>query len=131
VLAAALFGRAILGRLLRPEYGEHADLFVRLMIAGTVSFVASGVGYVITAAQSLQPQIPVLVASVISAVATAAWFIPRQGLLGAADAMLVAAIVQLSGTFVLAGRIDRRLGEAQPSGPLPDLRRIENASVEA
>jgi O-antigen/teichoic acid export membrane protein len=130
VLAAALFGRAILGRLLRPEYGEHADLFVRLMIAGTVSFVASGVGYVITAARSLQPQIPVLVATVISAMATAAWFIPRHGLLGAADAMLVGAVVQLSGTCVVAGRIDRRLGTPAPE-PMQDREIVESAGIEA
>lgn len=131
VLAAAVSGRSILARLLRPEYGEHADLFVRLMIAGTVSFVGSGVGYVITAARSLQPQIPVLIATVVSASATAAWLIPKHGLMGAADAMLVGAAVQLSGACIVVGGIDRRLGGTAASARVQELESAATAGSKA
>ena len=62
--AAALFGREILARVFRPEYGERGDIFVRLMIAATVLFIACGMGYVMTAARSLHSQVPLLLTSV-------------------------------------------------------------------
>jgi O-antigen/teichoic acid export membrane protein len=109
ILAAVLFGRDILTHLFRPEYGERPDILVRLMIAGTIMFIASGLGYVITAARSLRPQIPMLLAAAIAAAATSAWSIPRHGLSGAADAALAAAFVQLMGTGAILLKIDRRL----------------------
>src|SRR5712675_15456 len=65
ILAAVFFGRAILTHLFRPEYGERPDILVWLMIAGTIMFIASGLGYVITAVGSLRPQIPMLLAAAI------------------------------------------------------------------
>jgi O-antigen/teichoic acid export membrane protein len=109
VLASALFGRDILTHLFRPEYGGRADILVRLMIAGTVTFIASGLGYVLTAARSLRPQIPLLLATAVAGAGISAWSIPRHGLSGAADAVLVAALVQLAGTGALIWRIDRQL----------------------
>jgi O-antigen/teichoic acid export membrane protein len=109
VLTAALFGRDILAHIFRPEYGEHAGILVLLMIAGTITFIASGLGYVITAARSLRPQIPLLAATVLAAVAASAWWIPKHGLSGAADAVLAAAFVQLVGTGAIVFKIDRQL----------------------
>jgi len=109
ILAAVLFGRDILAHLFRPEYGERPDILVRLMIAGTIMFIASGLGYVITAARSLRSQIPMLLAAAIAAAATSAWSIPRHGLGGAADAALASAFVQLMGTGAILLKIDRRL----------------------
>ena len=79
------------------------------MIAGTIMFIASGLGYVITAAGSLRPQIPVLLAAAIAAAATSAWSIPKYGLSGAADAALAAALVQLMGSGAILWKIDRGL----------------------
>jgi O-antigen/teichoic acid export membrane protein len=110
-----LFGRAILTHLFRPEYGERPDILVRLMMAGTIMFIASGLGYVITAAGRLRPQIPMLLAAAIAAAATSAWSIPRYGLNGAADAALVAAFVQLMGTGAILLKIDRRLQRSAES----------------
>ena len=109
VLASVLFGREILTHLFRPEYGGRADILVRLMIAGTITFIASGLGYVITAARSLGPQIPLLLATAVAAAGVSAWSIPRHGLIGAADAVLVSAFVQLAGTGILVLRVDRQL----------------------
>jgi len=109
ILAAVLFGRGMLTHLFRAEYGERPDILVRLMIAGMIMFIASGLGYVITAARSLRPQIPMLLAAAIAAAATSAWSIPRHGLSGAADAALAAALVQLIGTIMILLKIDRRL----------------------
>ena len=110
VLVAAPFGRQILAHLFRPEYGLRQDVFVQLMIAGTASFAACAAGYVVTAARSITPQVPVLAAAALAAAVVCAWLVPKYGLNGAADAILAAALVQLSGTAVIVWRVDRQLG---------------------
>jgi O-antigen/teichoic acid export membrane protein len=109
VFAATLFGREILTHVFRPEYSGRADILVRLMIAGTVAFIASGLGYIITGARSLTPQIPLLLAANLASAATSAWSIPRHGLSGATDAVLAGAVLQLIGTGAILLSIDRRL----------------------
>jgi O-antigen/teichoic acid export membrane protein len=124
ILVSALFGRQILTALFRPEYGEHADILVLVMAAGGVMFVGCGLGYVMTAARSLTAQIPLLLASVLAAAATSAWLIPGAGLRGAADALLVAAVVQLAGSAMVLRRIDRRLHS-------DDFSRLERSAQQA
>ena len=112
ILVAAFFGRQILTQVFRPEYAEHSAILVRLAVAGTITFIASGWGYVLTAARCLNPQIPVLLAAALAAAATAAWSIPGRGLDGAVDAVLAAALVQFAGTLIILRNVDRRLRPA-------------------
>jgi O-antigen/teichoic acid export membrane protein len=114
IVASMLFGRSLLIHLFRPEYGEYTDILVRLMIGGALMFMASGLGYVMTAARRLGPQIPLLLLAAAAAVATSAWSIPRHGLRGAADAVLISAFVQLVGTGVILWQIDRQLRSSEP-----------------
>ena len=109
ILTSVLFGRAILTHLFRPAYAAHTDVLIRLMIAGTITFVASGLGFVMTAARSLRPQIPLMIVTGIASAIASAMFTPRYGLMGAADAALISAAVQLAGTAVILLRIDRRM----------------------
>ena len=112
ILAATFFGGFILSNLFRTEYGARADIFVWLTIAGTIGFMASGLGYVMTAARSMKPQIPLLAATVLAAAAASVWLIPRYGLQGAAVAALVTAMVQLAGSALILIRIDKQLRPA-------------------
>jgi len=114
VFAAALFGKRILLILFKPEYAAHADVFVLLMIAGTITYIGSGAGWVMTAARSLKEQIPLLGATGIAA-ALASWLlIPRYGLMGAGYALLAAAIVQIAGSCVILSGIDRKIRTQTP-----------------
>ena len=74
--------------------------------------MASGLGYIMTAARSLKPQIPLLAATVLAAAVASVWLIPWYGLQGAAVAALVTASVQLAGTAVILIRIDKQLRRA-------------------
>ncbi|AFY86734.1 MULTISPECIES: oligosaccharide flippase family protein [Chroococcidiopsis] len=95
VLVAFVAGRHLLAVLYQPEYAERADLFVWLMVAAGVSFIASFFGYGMTSARYFRVQMPLFVfVTTISAIACL-WLIPKFGLLGAAFALLVAAIVQV------------------------------------
>jgi O-antigen/teichoic acid export membrane protein len=112
VLIAALFGRQLLTHLFRPQYAERADIFAGLMAAGMLMFVTSALGYIITAARVLKPQIPLLIANGVTAAAVSAWAIPRYGLRGAVYAVFAAYLVQSLGAAFLLWRIDRQLKSA-------------------
>jgi O-antigen/teichoic acid export membrane protein len=109
VVGSAVGGRQVLTTLFRPEYGEHADLFVRLMAVGMVGFIVSGQGYVMTAARRLKPQIPLLLVGALVATGASAVLVPQSGILGAADAVLIAGLAQLAGGMLILGSIDRQL----------------------
>jgi O-antigen/teichoic acid export membrane protein len=109
VVASAVAGRQVLTTLFRPEYGDHADLFMRLMAVGMVGFIVSGQGYVMTAARRLKPQVPLLLVSALVATGASAVLVPRFGILGAADAVLLAGLAQLAGGMLILASIDRQL----------------------
>ena len=94
ILMAAIAGQQILTLLYRPEYAERGYLFLLLMVAAGIGYVASFLGYAMTAAQYFRVQLPLFtVATGISAL-TCFWLIPSQGLIGAAIAAIISAIVQ-------------------------------------
>jgi O-antigen/teichoic acid export membrane protein len=94
ILMAALAGKEILTILYRPEYAQQAYLFILLMVAAGIGYVASFLGYAMTAAQYFRVQMPLFtVVTGISALACF-WLIPTQGLVGAAIALIIGAMVQ-------------------------------------
>ena len=109
LLVAMIGGRFLLTHIFRPEYGEHADIFVWLMGAGVVYFMNSGIGYVMTAARALKPQVPLLLANCTATALSCSWLVPRHGLRGAAEALAIASVVQLTGAAMILWRVDRRL----------------------
>jgi len=115
VLIALGAGQTILSTLFGPEYGNHSRLLVLLMMAGAVSYIASGMGYIMTAARSLTPQIPVMAASAVAATVASAWLIPAYGLEGAAAALMFSALLQLAGTILILMKIDRSLRSQAPA----------------
>lgn len=88
-------GRQILAILFRPEYAQHADLLPWMMVAGGVLFMAQFLGFGLTAANFYNSQVVLNIAANLSLFVACSWLVPRQGLLGAIFAMLIAAVVQL------------------------------------
>lgn len=109
IAGSVLLGRQVLTLLFGSEYRDQAQLLVWLAMAGSISFAVSGLGYIMTAARSLTPQVPLLAASTVAAIAGSLWLIPKYGLNGAAWVVAVSALVQLGGTFLILFRIDRKL----------------------
>lgn len=112
LLAAIFFGPFLLEKLFRPEYRDHVDVFIWLMIAGTVLFAGGGLGFIMTAARVLLPQIPLLAANCATAAVASALWVPKYGLRGAAAAVLAASLVQLIGSLWILWKIDRSLEPA-------------------
>ncbi len=121
ILIAMLAGKPVLRLLYRPDYGNYSGVFTLLMIAGAITYVASILGYAMTAARIFKPQ-PLLLAGVILLLVFACYFwIPAYGLNGAAFVLILAAATQLVGAIVIllpALRTPLRSARSLPPGPL-------------
>lgn len=94
IVVAQLAGTEVLTLLYRPEYAENKNLFVLLMVAAAIGYMSSFLGYGMTAARYFRVQTPLfIIVTAISAMACL-WLLPTQGLIGAAKALILAAIVQ-------------------------------------
>lgn len=101
MIVSNLVGREILTILFRPEYAKRADLLPWFMAAGGVLFMAQFLGFGMTAAGFYNSQVILNGLAVLSLFGACYWLVPRQGLLGAILAMLIAAIVQLAASVVV------------------------------
>ena len=95
VLVAVVAGRQLLSVIYRPEYAEQTNLFVWLMVAAGISYISSFLGYGITAARYFRVQMPLFCAVTATSALGCLWLLPKYGLLGAAIALIMAAIVQI------------------------------------
>ncbi len=94
-------GPMILTLLYGPEYAEHDDLLVWVLLAAAVGYAASFSGYAITAARFFRSQIPLFIAVTLTNALACNWLVPWLGLRGAALSLLTAACVQLLGTWLI------------------------------
>jgi len=101
IIVARVAGREILTILFRPEYAEHTDLFVTIMVAAAIQYLAVPMGSAATAARFFEPQIPLLAITVVTAGIASYWLIPTYGLLGAGFAIVLNSIVLLIGEIIL------------------------------
>lgn len=98
---AALFGKELLTVLYRPEYAEHTDVLIAMMISGTLSYISSLLGAAVTAARFFKQQIPMLIVVVGAAALSSYLLIPKFGLVGAAYSAVVTSAVVCGGQAVL------------------------------
>lgn len=99
VLIVLMEGKEILALLYSPEYAEQMDVFIRLMIAAGFIYMASFLGYAMTAARQFIAQVPLFVLVCGVSLVICKWFVPPTGLNGAAIALAMAACVQAIGSF--------------------------------
>lgn len=100
IAAALVAGEPLLALLYQPEYARQ-DLFIWLMVAAALFYVASFLGEGMTAARYIRIQ-TVLFAAVTGATFLACfWLVPLHGLLGAAFALIVAALLELLGSLAI------------------------------
>lgn len=105
LVAARLGGRWILTRLYAPSYAEHAVIFVWLMGAASLEYVAAILGHAATASRRIRSQPFYLAFVSVVTLAACAWFVPRLGLLGAAWSVLAgSAAATLANGLLLLGR---------------------------
>ena len=107
VLFSAVFGRAALAWLYRPEYADHVHALEVLAATVGISAVASFLGYGMTASRSFIQQLPVMLVTTATCGVSSFVLIPRFGIAGAAYALLITAVVQAVMTGVVLGCVVR------------------------
>lgn len=98
VLVSMVAGRWILTLLYTPEYAEYTNVFIVIMVAAGLSYVASLLKFGITAARYFRVQIPLFIGSVIATTVACVVLVPKAGVLGAAIAAALGIAFQLAGT---------------------------------
>jgi O-antigen/teichoic acid export membrane protein len=111
ILLIWLAGRPILLLLYRPEYSAHVGIFLWLGLAAGIGYVASFLGYAMTAARYFRAQLPVFLIATLVTAAGCAVLVPRYQLSGAAIAMILAAICQAIGSAAVITHALRNRGE--------------------
>jgi O-antigen/teichoic acid export membrane protein len=101
VIAAWWLGTPIVALVYRPEYVRQ-DVFVTLMLAAGLNYVAKFMIYVLTAARYLRPQLWLESAVTVTLVTCSALLIPVYGLNGAAWALVIACGLEGVGALVLS-----------------------------
>lgn len=112
---AVLFGHLLLTIIYRPEYAEHTNLLVVMMVAGALTYVDSVLASAVTSARSFTPQIPVLAAAVSAGAISSYLFIHSYGLLGAGLAVVTASMVLFAGHGILLLRVRKNMMQAAAS----------------
>jgi O-antigen/teichoic acid export membrane protein len=102
VIVALVAGEPLLALIYQPEYADQ-NLFIWLMVAAAMFYVASFLGEGMTAARYLRIQ-TVLFAGVTAATFLACfWLVPQYGMPGAAFALIIAALIELVGSLIIIG----------------------------
>ncbi len=109
VVVALVAGESLLSLIYRPEYGHYADVFTWLMVASGIFYLASFLGFAMTAARYFRAQAPLFLLATLSTVAACALLIPGGGLLGAALATVVTMLIQLLGSLFVVVKALRRM----------------------
>lgn len=101
ILVAWTLGIPIVALVYKPEYVRQ-DVFVTLMLAAALNYVAKFMIYVLTAARYISSQMWLEIGVTIILTLCASILIPAYGLIGAAWAGVIACGLEASGALVLS-----------------------------
>lgn len=106
IVGAAVAGRQVISLVYRPEYVCSPALIFWLVIGNTIANISTFLGVALTSARAYKSQLPFAILSLIAVVIANSLLVPRLGLMGAAYATVITAMVTLVGNvFVLLRRM--------------------------
>jgi hypothetical protein len=108
VAGALSVGPWVLGRLFGAEYAGQPALLLALSAVAGVSFVATLLGYALTAGRCGHERMPLEIIAVAFTALACVALVPRTGVLGAASAAGFGLLVQVVGQMWMLGNIVRR-----------------------
>jgi O-antigen/teichoic acid export membrane protein len=109
MLLALMAGRPILALLYNKSYADHVSEFVWLLGAGAITYVASSLGFAMSAARAFRVQLPLFAVVVAVTIGVSALAIPHGAIGGAALALAVAMTVQATLGLLVVRRALRTL----------------------
>lgn len=104
IVVAFAAGPVLLAEIYGDAYAHAAPLLAAIMIATTLSYFASALGYALTAAREFALQAPLFVAVTAVTAGAGIVLIPQLGMVGAAWAMGVGSAFQVTASAVLLRR---------------------------
>jgi O-antigen/teichoic acid export membrane protein len=113
VAISLLGGRYVLTILYRSDYAEYADVLTWLMGAAGLGYVASFLGYGMTAARHFCAQVPLFGMVTTLTCLACVLLVPSLGLRGAAYALLVGASTSLLGGLLVNVYALRKLAQSR------------------
>jgi O-antigen/teichoic acid export membrane protein len=96
-------GRSVLTFVYRPEYAEHIDLLLLMVVDATLVAIGSFLGFGMTAARCFRPQMSIMAATVVTTVVFTLALVPRFGLMGAGYGLLIASFVRAAASYLVLG----------------------------
>ncbi len=110
IAASALIGRQVLVLVYRPEFAAAERILIVLSMAAGLGFVASFLGWALTASRIIAIQPVLLTVTLAVLVAACAALTPRYGAVGASWALVAGSAVQAIGAAaaLLRSRASRR-----------------------
>ncbi len=119
-----IFGARILTLVYSREYASNPEVFVLLTAAAAVQCAGSMLTSGITSARQFRVQVPLFIAMAGSTALACAFWIPEMGLIGAALAVLIGAIIRLILAAWIITQVLRRLpgaGQTHTTSWIPAL----------
>jgi O-antigen/teichoic acid export membrane protein len=95
ILISWIAGSKILTLVYEPEYAQHTELLIWLMVAAAADYVASFLGTAMTSARYFRSQVPLFLCTASVLVVACFYFIPLWGLNGIPFAMTLTGIVRI------------------------------------
>jgi O-antigen/teichoic acid export membrane protein len=92
-------GPGLLALLLGEPYRPYSPELVWLMAVGIVAYLASALGYALTAARQIRVQVPMLIVACLAVAGVSFALVPRHGVLGATWALGAGFAVQVLGSL--------------------------------
>ncbi|MDD9266226.1 oligosaccharide flippase family protein [Paenibacillus sp. GCM10023248] len=96
-----LFSKEILTLLYKPNYAEYTSVFILIMFGAWASYIASFLGYGMTATRKFKIQPLLFIIVTIVCTISNAVLIPFKGLEGASYAMIITNLTQLVGSGLI------------------------------
>ena len=125
ILISAFAGDRILALLYTNEYSQMAAVLTMLCVGSALSYVASFLGYGMTALQRYRIQVPILSGVVLITLLSCYWLSKRYGLIGTAVGIVVGNLGQLLLSAAVVWRATRLDGKCAVSGRSPAIEAVE------
>jgi O-antigen/teichoic acid export membrane protein len=102
---AVVSGQPLLTLIYRAEYAAYNDVLSVMMLGAAISYIASFLGYGMTAARYFKIQVPVLIACVMSSFVTCLILVPAYGIVGAMWSICLSVSLQVLVTAAIFLRV--------------------------
>jgi O-antigen/teichoic acid export membrane protein len=104
VLVSVVAGKFLLSLIYKPDYAAYNDIFILIMIASGITYIASFLGYGMTAARKFKEQLPLFIVVVSCTALGGLSLIPSHGLKGAALTLIVSTTINFVFSLIVVIR---------------------------